>query len=55
MHRLIDKFIELLKWPVALYMLISLPAYIQSLAYFKFVSLQYLVLGGGFFLFFRPI
>ncbi len=52
MHRLMDRFIELLKWPVAVYMLVSLPAYIQSLAYFKFASLQYLVLGGGFFLFF---
>lgn len=52
MHRLMDNFIELLKWPVAVYMLLSLPAYVQSLAYFNFASLQYLVLGGGFFLFF---
>lgn len=52
MRVLIDRFIELLKWPVAVYMLLCLPAYIQSLYYFKFTSLQYIVMFGGFFLFF---
>ena len=52
MRVLVDRFIELLKWPVALYMLLSLPAYIQSLYYFKFTKLQYVALFGGFFLFF---
>lgn len=52
MRVLVDRFIELLKWPVALYMLLSLPAYIQSLYYFKFTNLQYVALFGGFFLFF---
>lgn len=52
MRVLVDRFIELLKWPVALYMLLSLPAYIQSLYYFKFSNLQYVALFGGFFLFF---
>ena len=52
MRVLVDRFIELLKWPVALYMLLSLPAYIQSLYYFKFTNLQYVALLGGFFLFF---
>ena len=52
MRVLVDRFIELLKWPVALYMLLSLPAYIQSLFYFKFTNLQYVALFGGFFLFF---
>ena len=33
-------------------MLLSLPAYIQSLYYFKFTNLQYVALFGGFFLFF---
>lgn len=52
MRVLVDRLIELLKWPVALYMLLSLPAYIQSLYYFKFTNLQYVALFGGFFLFF---
>ena len=52
MRVLVDRFIELLKWPVALYMVLSLPAYIQSLYYFKFTNLQYVALFGGFFLFF---
>ena len=52
MRVLIDRFIELLKWPVAVYMLVSLPAYIQSLHYFKFMSLPYVALFAGFFLFF---
>ena len=52
MRVLVDRFIELLKWPVALYMLLSLPAYIQSLYYFKFTNLQYVALFGGVFLFF---
>lgn len=52
MRILIDRFIELLKWPVAVYMLLSLPAFIQSLYYFQFTNLRYLVLLAGFFLFF---
>ena len=52
MKILLNRFIELLKWPVALYMLISLPAYAQSLAYFQFTNFRYLALFGGFFLFF---
>lgn len=47
-----DRFINLLKWPVAVYMLISIPAYIRSLYYFNFVSLKFIALGAGFILFF---
>lgn len=52
MRVVVDKLIELLKWPVALYMLLSLPAYIQSLSYFPFFTLRYLCLIAGFFCFF---
>lgn len=52
MKLLLNRFIELLKWPVALYMLVSLPACIQSLSYFNFANLKYLALFGGFFFFF---
>lgn len=52
MRALIDKIIELFKWPVAIYMLLSLPAYVQSLSYFNFMNLRYMALFGGFFFFF---
>lgn len=52
MQVLIDRFITLLKWPLALYMLISIPAYIRSLYYFNFVNIKFIVLGAGFILFF---
>ena len=40
-----------MKWPIALYMLISLPAYIQSLSYFNFTQFKYIAFGGGSILF----
>ena len=49
---MIDKLINLLKWPIAFYMFFSLPAYVQSLAYFQFTKLPYVALIAGFFLFF---
>ena len=52
MRLLLNRLIELLKWPVALYMLFSLPACLQSLAYFRFSNLMYMVMFGGFFFFF---
>ena len=52
MQTLINRFIELCKWPIAVYMLLSFPAYIQSQAYFRFANIQYIALFGGFFLFF---
>lgn len=52
MRTLTDRFIELVKWPIAVYMLLSFPAYIQSLAYFQFTKMPYVALIGGFFLFF---
>ena len=52
MRIIADKLIELFKWPVALYMLFSLPAYIQSMNYFPFFTLRYICLIAGFFCFF---
>ncbi|MDR1694793.1 MAG: M50 family metallopeptidase [Lactobacillaceae bacterium] len=54
MRHTIDKFLELLKWPVAIIALLSLPALIESFSfkYFKFSHLRYLVMGAGFILFF---
>lgn len=52
MKTLIDKLINMLKWPVAVYMLFSLPAYVQSFSYFQFSKLPYLAMFAGFFMFF---
>ena len=52
MQKMLDKLINLLKWPVALGLLFSLPAYIKSVDYFRFADWRYLALFGGFFLFF---
>ena len=52
MRNVLDRFIELTKWPIAVYMLVSLPAFVQSLSYFQFTKLPYMALIGGFFLFF---
>lgn len=52
MRVLIDRLIELFKWPFAVYMLFSIPAYTQSIYSFSFTSLKFVSLIGGFFLFF---
>ena len=52
MQRVINQVIELLKWPAALFMLVSLPALFQSLAWFKFMQLKYFAMFGGFFIYF---
>ena len=52
MQKLINQTIELLKWPAALFMLVSLPALFQSLAGFQFMQLKYFAMFGGFFVYF---
>ena len=52
MQTLLNKFIELLKWPVAIYMLLSLPAFIQSISYFGIGNIPTIALIGGFLAFF---
>ena len=52
MQAVVDKIINLLKWPVALWLFFSLPAYIKSLDFFRFADLRYWALFGGFFMFF---
>lgn len=47
-----DKILELLKWPVAIFMLASLPALVKSLDYFNFTNLRYWALFAGFLFFF---
>lgn len=52
MHRIVDKVVELFKWPVAFFLLLSLPALIKSLDYFGFANLRYWALFAGFLFFF---
>ena len=52
MNTIIDKIINLLKWPVAVWALWSVPAFFQSLEYFDFKTLKFVALFGGFFMFF---
>ena len=52
MQTLLNKIIELLKWPVAIYMLISIPAFVQSLSYFRIGNIPTLAMIGGFLGFF---
>ena len=52
MKHVIDNIINLLKWPVAIYALLILPAFVQSLSHFSFFNLKYMALVGGFIFFF---
>ena len=57
MSRFIDGIVNLMKWPTAIWLFCSLPAFFKSLDAFSFASWQYIVMGGGFFMFFicRPL
>lgn len=52
MRILVDRFIDLCKWPVGIFMFLSLPAFIQSFGYFRFLELHYVWLIAGFIFFF---
>lgn len=52
MRVLTDKILELIKWPLAVYMLLSLPAYILSFKFFSYTSPIYLAMIAGFMFFF---
>lgn len=52
MQILINRIVELFKWPAAIYMLISLPAYVQSFSFFSFANIPAIAMLGGVFLFF---
>ena len=47
MQTALNRFIEMLKWPAALFMLVTLPALFQSLSWFKFGQPKYLVMFAG--------
>lgn len=47
MSHFLDKLINLFKWPIAIYMLISLPAFLASFGFFDIKSLKMIALIGG--------
>lgn len=52
MNRLLDKIINFFKWPVAIWLFCSLPAFFKSLDAFKFTEWRYVAMATGFFMFF---
>ncbi|MBQ8436349.1 MAG: M50 family metallopeptidase [Alphaproteobacteria bacterium] len=52
MNKLIDRFIELFKWPLAVYMLLSLPACIQFIRAYRYSGADVFLLAGFIFFFF---
>lgn len=52
MSKYIDKFINLFKWPIAIYMLLCIPALLASKDFFKFGNYKFLALGVGFFMYY---
>lgn len=47
MARYIDLFFGVLKWPVAVFLLLSVPALVRSFDYFNFMVPKYYALAGG--------
>jgi len=52
MSVLLDRFINLFKWPVAVYMLLCLPALFGSVDFFSFANFKFLALAAGFFMYY---
>lgn len=47
LQTLVNKFINLFKWPIAVYMVILLPAVFKSIDYFNFANRKFLLFGAG--------
>ncbi len=47
MTRYIDWMLKLLKWPAALFLLLSVPALLQSYNYFNFMTVKFYAMGAG--------
>jgi len=47
LQTLINKFINLFKWPIAVYMIVLLPAIFKSIDYFKFTNMKFVYFGAG--------
>lgn len=52
MSALADRIVNIFKWPIAFYMLFSLPALLESRHFFHVSNFQFLALCAGFFMFY---
>lgn len=52
MYKIADRLLELLKWPVAIILFLSLPAFAKSLEAFNFTNLRYIAMFAGAIFFF---
>ena len=52
MSALLDKIVDFLKWPVAVYMLFCVPELLESVHYVNFANYKFLAFGAGFFMFY---
>lgn len=52
MSRILDKIIDIFKWPVAVYMVISIPSLLSSIDFFRFGTYKFLAFGAGFFMYY---
>ncbi len=52
MSVLLDRIINFFKWPIAIYMFISLPAFYKSIDFFGFKNFQSVALIAGFFMYY---
>lgn len=52
MSEIIDNILNMLKWPIAIVLFCSLPAFVKSLDAFSFITLKYAAMLFGFFMFF---
>jgi len=52
MSDILDKIVNLFKWPVAFLALLTVPTFFQSIPYFNFRSVYFIALIGGFFVYF---
>ncbi len=51
MSKLLDLFIDLFKWPVAILSLVSLPALVKALDYLNVTNMRFVVFGVGMFVY----
>ena len=48
MARIVDIILKILKWPVAVFLLLSIPALLQSYDYFNFRNIKFYAMGAEF-------
>lgn len=55
MNKIIDFAINIVRWPIAIFMLFSIPALLQTYQLFNFYNLKYYLLGSGIIFYFATI